>query len=166
MNIKEASEKTGVSSAAIRYYEKELLIPAIDRTEVGNRDIDDRIIRRIQFVTQMRAAGMSIENLRRYIELFDSPEDTAEEEMALLKAQLVVMKEKRDDLQTAIDLLDYKLNHFHDHMEETEEELRELDLKRQAKLAEKEWWLGQMKMRDSDFLQFTMCWTYSSMLIW
>jgi len=32
MNIKEASEKTGGSSAAIRYYEKESLIPAIDRT--------------------------------------------------------------------------------------------------------------------------------------
>ncbi|WP_367295049.1 MerR family transcriptional regulator [Levilactobacillus yonginensis] len=134
MNIKEASEKTGVSSAAIRYYEKELLIPAIDRTEVGNRDIDDRIIRRIQFVTQMRSAGMSIENLRHYIELFDSPEDTGEAEFALLKSQLGVMKEKRADLQTAIDLLDYKLNHFHDHQEKIEAELYQLDVEHQAKI--------------------------------
>lgn len=37
MNIKQASEQTGVSSAAIRYYEKEGLIPAIDRSETGNR---------------------------------------------------------------------------------------------------------------------------------
>lgn len=107
MNIKEASEKTGVSSAAIRYYEKESLILAIDRTEVGNRDIDDRIIRRIRFVTQMRAAGMSIENLRRYIELFDAQEDNTKEQKALLKEQLEVMEEKRDDLQAAIDHLNY-----------------------------------------------------------
>nr|WP_259681815.1 MerR family DNA-binding transcriptional regulator [Lactiplantibacillus pentosus] len=39
MNIKQASEQTGVSSAAIRYYEKEGLIPAIDRSETGNREI-------------------------------------------------------------------------------------------------------------------------------
>lgn len=134
MNIKEASEKTGVSSAAIRYYEKESLIPPIDRTEVGNRDIDTRIIRRIKFVTQMRAAGMSIENLRRYIELFDAQEDNTKEQKALLQEQLAVMEEKRDDLQAAIDHLNYKLNHFYDHMQETEEELRELEKQHAAKV--------------------------------
>lgn len=134
MNIKEASEKTGVSSAAIRYYEKESLISAIDRTEVGNRDIDDRIIRRIRFVTQMRAAGMSIENLRRYIELFDAQEDNTKEQKALLQEQLAVMEEKRDDLQAAIDHLNYKLNHFYDHMETTEAELRQLEKQHAEKL--------------------------------
>ncbi|ETY73999.1 MerR family transcriptional regulator [Lactiplantibacillus fabifermentans] len=127
MNIKEASTQTGVSSAAIRYYEKESLIPPIDRTEVGNRDIDERILRRIRFVTQMRAAGMSIESLRRYIELFDAQEDNTKEQKALLQAQLAVMEEKRDDLQAAIDHLNYKLNHFYDHMVTTEEELRALE---------------------------------------
>lgn len=135
MNIKEASEQTGVSSAAIRYYEKESLIPAIDRTEVGNRDIDERILRRIRFVTQMRAAGMSIDNLRRYIELFDAQEDNTKEQIALIKTQLATMEEKRDDLQSAIDHLNYKLNHFYDHMETTEEELRELEREHQAKQA-------------------------------
>ena len=134
MNIKEASEKTGVSSAAIRYYENESLIPAIDRTEVGNRDIDDRIIRRIRFVTQMRSAGMSIENLRRYIELFDAQEDNTKEQKALLQEQLEVMEEKRDDLQAAIDHLNYKLNHFYDHMETTEAELRQLEKQHAEKL--------------------------------
>lgn len=127
MNIKEASEKTGVSSATIRYYEKETLIPAIDRSEVGNREIDERIIRRINFVKQMRAAGMSIENLRRYIQLFDDQEDNTKEQIALLKEQMVEMEEKRDDLQSAIDHLHFKLNHFYDHVQSSEEELRELE---------------------------------------
>jgi len=138
MNIKEASEKTGVSSAAIRYYEKESLIPAIDRTPVGNRDIDDRIIRRIRFVTQMRAAGMSIENLRRYIQLFDAQEDNTKEQKALLQEQLGAMEEKRDDLQAAIDHLNYKLNHFYDHMESTEEELRTLEREHADKVAKRD----------------------------
>lgn len=134
MNIKEASEQTGVSSAAIRYYEKESLIPPIDRTEVGNRDIDARILRRIRFVTQMRAAGMSIESLRRYIQLFDAQEDNTKEQKAILTEQLAVMEEKRDDLQAAIDHLNYKLNHYDDHMVSTENELRELERQHQAKV--------------------------------
>lgn len=66
MNVKEASEKTGVSTDTIRYYEKEGLIPKITRNNVGNRDIDERIIRRINFAKQMRDAGMSIKALKEY----------------------------------------------------------------------------------------------------
>lgn len=129
MNIKEASEKTGVSSAAIRYYEKEGLISAIDRSDNGNREIDERIIRRITFARQMRAAGMSIENLRRYIQLFDSNEDNTREQMDLLREQMTQMEEKRDDIQAAIDHLHYKLDHYDDHMQSAEDELRELERK-------------------------------------
>ncbi|MFD0897828.1 MerR family transcriptional regulator [Loigolactobacillus binensis] len=135
MNIKEASRQTGVSSAAIRYYEKELLIPAIDRSESGNREIDARIIRRINFVKQMRAAGMTIENLRRYIELFDSQADNDQEQIALLKEQLTEMEERRDDIQSAIDHLHYKLDHYYDHVVASENELRELEKQHAAQNA-------------------------------
>lgn len=129
MNIKEASKRAGVSAATIRYYEKESLIPPIERTEIGNRDIDERILHRIRFATQMRAAGMSIENLRHFIELFDAEEDNNKEQKELLQEQLSVMEEKRDDLQAAIDHLNYKLNHFYDHVLDTEKELREIERK-------------------------------------
>lgn len=134
MNIKEASERTGVFSAAIRYYEKELLIPAIDRSETGNREIDDRIIRRINFVKQMRAAGMSIENLRKYIQLFDSQEENDQEQQDLLREQLTEMEERRDDLQAAIDHLHFKLDHFYDHMKTAESEMEALEREHDAKL--------------------------------
>ncbi|WP_125981645.1 MerR family transcriptional regulator [Loigolactobacillus iwatensis] len=136
MNIKEASNQTGVSSAAIRYYEKELLIPAIDRSETGNREIDARIIRRINFVKQMRAAGMTIENLRRYIELFDSKEDNDKEQIALLAEQLSDMEERRDDIQSAIDHLHYKLEHYYDHVVASEKELQELERKHDEQVAQ------------------------------
>ncbi|ANK59397.1 MerR family transcriptional regulator [Loigolactobacillus backii] len=135
MNIKEASNQTGVYSAAIRYYEKELLIPAIDRSETGNREIDARIIRRINFVKQMRAAGMTIENLRRYIELFDSKEDNDKEQIALLAEQLSDMEERRDDIQSAIDHLHYKLDHYYDHVVASEKELQELERKHDEQIA-------------------------------
>ncbi|WP_127849369.1 MerR family transcriptional regulator [Lacticaseibacillus hulanensis] len=127
MNIKEASARTGVPAATIRYYEKEGLIPSIDRSAAGVREIDDRIIRRINFAKQMRSAGMSIEALQRYIHLFDAQENNLTEQRALLAEQVGIMEEKRDDLQAAIDHLHWKLDHFDDHMVATEEELRNLE---------------------------------------
>ncbi|WP_461214108.1 MerR family transcriptional regulator [Lacticaseibacillus sp. GG6-2] len=127
MNIKEASARTGVPAATIRYYEKEGLIPNIDRSAAGVREIDDRIIRRINFAKQMRSAGMSIESLQRYIRLFDAQENNLAEQRTLLAEQLAIMEEKRDDLQAAIDHLHWKLDHFDDHMVATEAELRNLE---------------------------------------
>jgi len=124
LNIKEASQKTGVNATTIRYYEKEGLIPAIDRNEVGVRAIDERIIRRISFVKTMRAAGMSIEALKAYIKLFDAQENNTAQQLKLLNEQMAIMIEKRDDLQTAIDHLNWKINHYEDHLAVTEEELR------------------------------------------
>ncbi|GAA6237197.1 MerR family transcriptional regulator [Apilactobacillus micheneri] len=127
MNIKEASEITGISSSTIRYYEKEQLIPPISRNESGVRQIDNHIIRRIQFVKQMRAAGMGIDILRNFIYLFESENDSKKEQLKILKEQVQIMEEKRDDLQSAINHLHFKINNFDTHMEDTEKELKNLE---------------------------------------
>ncbi|TPR23259.1 MerR family transcriptional regulator [Apilactobacillus timberlakei] len=127
MNIKKASEVTGVSSSTIRYYEKEHLIPPIKRNKSGVRQIDESSIRRIGFIKQMRAAGMGISVLRKYIYLFDFEKDSKNEQINILKEQVQIMEEKRDDLQSAIDHLYFKISHFDDHMVNVEKELKELE---------------------------------------
>lgn len=129
MNVNEASKQTGVSTDTIRYYEKEGLIPIIDRNESGNREIDEKVIRRITFAKQMRAAGMSIKALKQYVDLVDDSSDNTVKQKEILREQLVSMEEKRDDIQFAIDHLNYKLEHYDDHMKATEDELRELEKK-------------------------------------
>ncbi|KRL32615.1 merr family transcriptional regulator [Liquorilactobacillus uvarum DSM 19971] len=127
MNIKNASELTGVSSDTIRYYEKIGLIPRIDRTSSGIRNIDKRIIGRINFVKQMRSAGMSIENLLKYMNLVDSAEGSIAAQKSLLKEQLEAMVERRDDMQAAIDHLKWKLEHYEEHMAKSEADLKKLE---------------------------------------
>lgn len=133
MNIKEASKLTNVSSDTIRYYEKMGLLPRIDRTSSGIRNIDKRIIRRINFVKQMRSAGMSIEKLLKYMNLVDSAEENISEQKNLLNEQLKIMEEKRNDFDSAIKHLRWKLEHYEDHMAEAEAELKKLEKEHERK---------------------------------
>ncbi|GLB46039.1 MerR family transcriptional regulator [Philodulcilactobacillus myokoensis] len=130
MNIKEASHKIGVSSSTIRYYEKISLIPPILRNQIGIRDFDQHMIARIKFIKEMRAAGMSIKALQKYIHLFDKVNNSQNEQIELLKQQVEIMEEKRDDIQFAINHLNYKINHFYDHTLKTEQELKALEKKK------------------------------------
>lgn len=134
MNIKTASELTHVSADTIRYYERIGLVPGIDRNESGRRAFDDRIIRRINFVKEMRRAGMGIEALQRYMRLFESEEDNYDAQLNLLKDQLELLIEKRDDLNAAIDHLEFKITNYAQHMVAGEEELKQLE-KQHAKRA-------------------------------
>ncbi|MDR0299569.1 MAG: MerR family transcriptional regulator, partial [Streptococcaceae bacterium] len=64
MNIKEASDKVGVSADTIRYYEKIGLLSRVDRTAGGIRDFNERTLARINYIKNMRHAGLSIESLK------------------------------------------------------------------------------------------------------
>ncbi|TMT02715.1 MerR family transcriptional regulator [Apilactobacillus kunkeei] len=124
MNIKEASQITDVPASTIRYYEKEHIIPAVDRNDSGVRDFDDHAIRRISFAKKMRDAGMEISTLKKYINLFDNVENSENQQLALLVEQKRIMEAKHDKMQDAINLLENKIENFDTHMLKVEDELR------------------------------------------
>lgn len=134
MNIKEASKITDVPASTIRYYEKEHIIPAVDRNDSGVRDFDDHAIRRISFAKKMRDAGMEISTLKQYINLFDNVENSEDQQLALLVEQKHIMEEKRDKMQKAIDHLENKIKNFDTHMLKVEDELRTMKANKKERL--------------------------------
>ncbi|MBF2476810.1 MerR family transcriptional regulator [Listeria seeligeri] len=125
MNIKEASEKTGVSADTIRYYERIGLIPRVSRNENGVRKFDDEDLRWIDFSRQMRRAGMSIEALIDYLSLFREGEKTLEPRMELLKEQRTELKDRIDMMQEALERLDFKIENYDTHLIPAQKRLKE-----------------------------------------
>ncbi|MBL1227509.1 MerR family transcriptional regulator [Enterococcus sp. BWR-S5] len=66
ITIKEVSEKFGITTHTIRFYEKEKLV-AIPRNERGIRDFDERSITRVKTILHYRNVGMSLEDIRRVL---------------------------------------------------------------------------------------------------
>ncbi|MBK1961058.1 MerR family transcriptional regulator [Listeria ivanovii] len=125
MNIKEASEKTGVSADTIRYYERIGLIPNISRNENGVRKFDEEDLRWIDFSRQMRCAGMSIESLIDYLSLFREGEKTLEPRMELLKEQRAELQDRIDMMQEALERLDFKIENYDTHLIPAQKKLKE-----------------------------------------
>lgn len=125
MNIKDASEKTGVSADTIRYYERIGLIPRVSRNENGVRKFDDEDLRWIDFSRQMRRAGMSIEALIDYLSLFREGEKTLEPRMELLKEQRAELKDRIDMMQEALERLDFKIENYDTHLIPAQKRLKE-----------------------------------------
>nr|WP_228464325.1 MerR family transcriptional regulator [Listeria marthii] len=125
MNIKEASEKSGVSADTIRYYERIGLIPPVHRNENGVRKFGAEDLRWIQFSRQMRRAGLSIEALIDYLALFREGEHTLEARVELLKEQRIDLKNRIDIMQDALDRLDFKIDNYDTHLIPAQKKLKD-----------------------------------------
>lgn len=87
-SIKEVSEKLNISQYTLRYYEKEGLIPNVERNYSGRRVYSDNDLIWIQLIGCMRATGMSIAYIKNYVEL------TVQGKGTLLKRRDIILEQK------------------------------------------------------------------------
>lgn len=109
MTIAEVSKKYELTQDTIRYYERIGLIPTIPRTQNGIRNFDEESCRWIEFIKCMRNAGMEIEILLEYVELFKKGKSTVKARKELLEEQKEKLIEKQKNINATIERLDYKL---------------------------------------------------------
>ena len=124
MKIAEVSKRYGVSTDTLRYYERIGLLRHVPRNKSGIRDYDEASCNAVEFVKCMRDAGMTIESLVEYMELIEQGEETAEARKELLMRQSEEIRRRIDDLERALQRLQFKIDHYDDVMAESERALR------------------------------------------
>ena len=110
MQISEVAKEFGLTTDTLRYYEREGLIGPISKGKNGIRNYTEEDIKRIQFVKCMRAAGVEISFLKRYLLLFEGGDKTVKERREILVEQRKILKEKLDAMQEAYNRLNYKID--------------------------------------------------------
>ena len=114
MTIKEVSKKYDISEDTLRYYERIGLLPKVTRKKSGIRDFDDNSCKWIEFIKCMRSAGMRIEALIEYMNLFQEGKKTVTARKNLLLEQREILEEKRNDITKTIERLDYKISLYNE----------------------------------------------------
>ena len=112
MTIKEVSERFGVSTDTLRYYERIGLIPPVARTSGGIRDYTESDISWVEHTICMRNAGVPIEALIEYIRLFQMGDATFGARLDLLKEQYEKLEEQRKQIEATMDRLHYKISKY------------------------------------------------------
>lgn len=109
MTIAEVSKKYDITADTLRYYERIGLIPTIPRKINGIRDYDEESCKWIEFIKCMRNAGLEIEILLEYVNLFKQGKSTVEVRKELLEEQRKKLIEKQKNINSTIERLNYKL---------------------------------------------------------
>ena len=123
MMIAEVSKRYELSQDTLRYYERIGLIPNVNRNKSGIRDYTDEDCKWIEFVKCMRNAGLQIEVLTKYLDLFQQGDSTHEERKGLLVKQRDKLAQKIDEMQETLERLNYKIENYDQRLMAKEVEL-------------------------------------------
>ena len=131
MTIAEVSKKFDISADTLRYYERIGLIPPVPRTKGGLRDYDEESCGWIVLMKCMRAAGVQIEALIEYVDLFQQGDDTLDARKALLIEQREQLLVRMADMQRSLDRLNMKIERYEQGLMTKEQQLRRIHEEKQ-----------------------------------
>ena len=112
--ISEVSEKYGLTQDTLRYYERIGLIPPVKRKPNGIREYDDYSCGWIEFIHCMRKAGIPVEVLVEYVQLYQQGPETKAARKELLIEEYRRLSERVAELQAVKDRLAFKIEHYDD----------------------------------------------------
>lgn len=117
MTIKEVAEKYHISQDTLRYYERVKMIPKVTRTSGGIRDYQEEDLKWVELAICMRNAGLPIEAMIEYLELFQKGDETIPARLELLNFQMDVLKKQKEQIEETMGRLSYKISRYEKAME-------------------------------------------------
>jgi DNA-binding transcriptional MerR regulator len=85
LTIGQVAERAGLNASAIRYYEREGLLPAPER-QGGQRRYTDETVRRLQVIDIAKRAGFSLDEARMLLDGAPEPRELVDRKLAEVEA--------------------------------------------------------------------------------
>jgi DNA-binding transcriptional MerR regulator len=110
LTIQEVAQATGLSAHTLRYYERIGLIHPIDREQNTHRRYTTDDVGWIDFLTKLRATGMSIKDMQKYADFQRQGDETLPQRVEMLKSLRDKVEAHMDELSEHLKLIYYKID--------------------------------------------------------
>lgn len=109
LKISEVSEKYNLSADTLRYYEKFGLLNNIKK-ESGVRNYTEDDCKTIEFIICMKHAGLSLGDIKKFINLNKEGSKTIPARLEILEHQKKILSEEIKTKRETLKYLEYKIN--------------------------------------------------------
>ena len=107
-SISEMAALIGVSPSTLRYYDKEGLLPVIERSSGGIRIFKESDIGWLRIIECLKKTGLSLKNIKRFIDMVQAGDSTIPQRLAMFEHQREAVNRQIAELQQMRDILNYK----------------------------------------------------------
>lgn len=112
--IGQAAQKMGLTAHTLRYYDKEGLLPFVAKSSSGLRIFSDSDIEWLVMIECLKGTGMSLKDIKQYIDWFIEGDSTLEQRLEMFKQQKIKLEEQLALLQKHLEKIDFKIAYYSD----------------------------------------------------
>lgn len=112
--MKQVCDVLDISYEALRFYCDEGLVPNVKRDKNNYRNFDDRDLEWLKGLLCLKRCGMSIKDMKSYMQLCMQGYTSISERKKILSAQKKKLLAQMEQVQCNIDFIDWKQNYYDD----------------------------------------------------
>lgn len=106
--VGEMAKKLNVAPSTLRYYDKEGLLPFVERSDGGIRMFKDEDFEWLHIIECLKKTGMSIKDIKTFIDWCMEGDSTIEQRLQLIDRQREAVLNQIAQMQETLKTLDYK----------------------------------------------------------
>ena len=110
--IRQVADKMGVTVSTLRYYDKEGLLPFVDKKLNGTRVFKDKDFEKLAVITCMKDSGMPIKEIKRYMDLYEEGDSTLKERLEIFFERKEVVQKQVDESNKVMETINKKIWYY------------------------------------------------------
>ena len=107
-SIKEMSKMIGLAPSALRYYDKQGLLPTLKRDENNVRIFSDDDVRGLRVISCLKRSGLSIKDIKKFIDAVEQGDEALDKRLEIFTNRREILKQELEELQEISDMIEYK----------------------------------------------------------
>ncbi len=111
-SISEVAKMLNLTIYTLRYYDKEGLMPFIERTPSGTRIFKESDLESLRIIECLKASGMPIKDIRRFIEWCSQGDCSLQQRYDMFLERRAVVEAQMEELKKIMEVIDYKCSYY------------------------------------------------------
>ncbi|MDN3451506.1 MerR family transcriptional regulator [Planococcus sp. APC 3906] len=126
-SISEVAKELNLSVYTLRYYDKEGLMPFIERTESGTRLFKDSDIAALKIIECLKATGMPIKEIKHFIDWCTDGDSTLQNRFDMFMERKAIVNAQMEELKKTMEIIEHKCLYYQTALEAGTEDIHKTD---------------------------------------
>lgn len=106
--VGEVAKQLDVATSTLRYYDKEGLLPFVERSSGGMRIFKEEDLSWLEIIGCLKKTGMPIKDIKHFIDCCMEGDSRIDERLSIIESQRDAVIKQKKEMQEMLDMLNYK----------------------------------------------------------
>ncbi|MEY8732020.1 MerR family transcriptional regulator [Peribacillus frigoritolerans] len=122
-SISEVAKELNLTTYTLRYYDKEGLMPFVERTPSGTRLFKESDINALKIIECLKATGMPIKEIKNFIDWCTDGDSTLQQRYDMFLERKATVEAQMEELNKNMELINHKCDYYRTALEAGTEDI-------------------------------------------